>query len=117
MEKSHGCPKMAGGRRCPPKGEGNPPPGPKGRENGVSDCREGRCRSHNCRRIMSEILPIFDFRVTIGLSKRKLKPEIEEEVAKYKFHIIIGVFSPPLYSPQEPHAVRRATPLGAATPS
>jgi hypothetical protein len=47
------------------------------------------------------ILYVF---VLIGPSK----PEVEEEVAEHQFWSSLVHFSPPLYSPQEPNAVRRA---------
>ena len=51
--------------------------------------------------------------VLIGL----LKPEVEEEVAEHELCISLVHFSPPLFSPQEANAVRRATPKSALTPS
>ena len=95
----------------------NPPPATKWRENGVSDCRKELCPCHNCRRIWSYVLAFFHGLVITGPSKHKLRPEIEEEVSKHQNPIIIGVYSPPLFSPQELHAVRRATPRSAQSPS
>ena len=52
---------------------------------------------------------ILDFFVLSG----PLKPEVEEEVAEHELCLSLVHFSPPLFSPQEPNAVRRATHLGA----
>ena len=68
----------------------------------MSDSEAERCRSHNCRTLMSEILPIFDFLFTIGLWKRKLRPEIEEEVAKYNFMELSAYSRPPYIPPKSP---------------
>ena len=46
-----------------------------------------------------------------------MKPKVEEEVAEHEFCISLVHFSPPLFSPQEANAVRRATPKSALTPS
>ena len=64
------------------------------------DCGVRRCRSI----IVEEFLQIFDFLVILGLSKSK----IWRRNGNHQNPVIIGVFSPPLFSPQEPHAVRRA---------
>ena len=45
-----------------------------------------------------------------------LKPEVEEEVAEHQFLFSLVHLSPPLFSPQETHAVRRATPQSASRP-
>ena len=54
---------------------------------------------------------ILYFFVLIG----PLKPEVEEEVAEHQFCCSLVHFSPPLFSPQEANAVRRATSLNPAT--
>ena len=92
---------LRAGGGVPPKGKAIRRPDRRGGRNGVSDCEEivAQPKLSNILGLICVVLFI------IGPSK----PEVEEEVAKYQFHIIIGLFSPPLYSPQEPHAVRRAT--------
>ena len=88
----------------------NPPPGPEGREKrrvGLEDCKSP---SPSCRMFLVLFSIVF---VLIG----PLKPEVEEEVAKYQFLVIFGVFSPPLYSPQEPQAVRQIASLSAGSAS
>ena len=49
---------------------------------------------------------ILDFFVLRG----PLKPEVEEEVAEHQFFFSLVHLSPPLFSPQEPNAIRRAVP-------
>ena len=56
---------------------------------------------------------ILDFFVLSG----PVRPEVEEEVAELQFWCSLVYLSPPLFSPQEPNAVRRATPKSAETPS
>ena len=46
-----------------------------------------------------------------------LKPEVEEEVAELQFWCSLVHLITPLVFPQEPNAVRRATPKSAETPS
>ena len=55
---------------------------------------------------------ILDCFVIIG----PLKPEVEEKAAELQFCSSLVHLSPPLFSPQEPHAVRRATHLSAESP-
>ena len=45
-------------------------------------------------------MPFFHFLVRIGPSKRKLRPEIEEEDAKLQNPVIIGVFHLPCCPPK-----------------
>ena len=75
----------------------------------MSDCEVTKAQS-KLSNICGRIRYFF---VLIG----PLKPEVEEEVAERQFGCSLVHFSPPLYSPQEPNAVRRATPLGAESPS
>ena len=49
---------------------------------------------------------ILDFFVLSG----PVRPEVEEEVAELQFWCSVVHLSPPLFSPQEPNAVRRAGP-------
>ena len=45
-----------------------------------------------------------------------LKPDVEEKVAEFHLFCSLVHLSPPLYSPQELHAVRQATPKVAPPP-
>ena len=65
------------------------------------DCEVDKRQSPSCRILFVLFSIVF---VLIG----PLKPEVEEEVAEHELCISLVHFSPPLYSPQEPHAVRRA---------
>ena len=65
-------------------------------------CRTGELivSSHFRRRIVSYLLPMFHVLVILGPLNPKLRPEIEEEVAKHQNPLIIGVFSPPYFPPK-----------------
>ena len=88
----------------------NPPPGPEGRDERRVRLWMQRRPSPSCRILFVLFSIVF---VLIG----PLKPEVEEEVAEHALCLSLGHFSPPLFSPQEANAVRRATPKSALTPS
>ena len=88
----------------------NPPPGPEGRDERRVRCWMQRRPSPSCRILFVLFSIVF---VLIG----PLKPEVEEEVAEHALCISLGHFSPPLFSPQEANAVRRATPQNPNSPS
>ena len=68
----------------------NPPPGPEGRE-------KRRVRLEDCKSSWAKLSNIFGLILYFFVLIGPLKPEVEEEVAKYQFFVIFGVFSPPLY--------------------
>ena len=67
------------------------------------DC-EGIVAQPKLSHILGLILDLF---VLSG----PLKPEVEDKVAEHQFWSSLVHFSPPLFSPQEPNAVRRAVPM------
>ena len=58
----------------------------------------------------SKLSNIFGLICVVLFILGPLKPEVEEEVAEHQFFFSLVHLSPPLFSPQEPNAVRRASP-------
>ena len=77
--------------------------------NGVSDSEAPRR--------LAQVVAYFSFILYFFVLSGPLKPEVEEEVAEHELCLSLGHFSPPLFSPQEANAVRRATPQSAHSPS
>ena len=103
MADGHAKRWRAGGG-VPPKGKAIRRPDRRGGRNGVLDPgSEPQVAQPKLSNILGLIL---DFFVLSG----PLKPEVEEEVAELQFWCSLVHLSPPLLSPQEPNAVRRAGP-------
>ena len=69
----------------------------------------------DCEEIVAQpkLSNILGFMLDFFVLSGPLKPEVEEEVAEHELCISLVHFSPPLFSPQEANAVRRATPQSA----